>query len=222
VALARALAVEPRVLLLDEPVSAVDVQSREALCTELRRLQRAARVTTVHVCHDFAEMLAVADRVGVMKAGRIVQVGPAHDVLERPADRFVARFVRAGNIFDAQARREGEVTRLEYGDGLVCRSSEPASGEVAFIVRPENIRVDRESPGEAGTGLNVVAGTVTEVADLGAVVRISAAITSSPSQRMLASAGKGSLRRLALSPGDRVFLSFLTDDVHILAGRAGG
>ena len=213
-ALARALAVEPRVLLLDEPVSAVDAQSREHLCGELRRLQRVAGIATVHVCHDFAEMLTVADRVAVVNAGRIVQVGTPNDVLERPTDRFVARFVQAGNIFDAQARREGDLTRLECADGLVCRSSEPASGEVTFIVRPENVRLDRKGPEKADQNLNVVAGTVKEVSDLGALVRVT--VSTATGLELLASVGKGRFRQLALSPGDRVLLSFLPADVHIL------
>jgi len=215
VALARALAVGPRVLLLDEPVSAVDAEGRERLCGELRRLQRAARIATVHVCHDFAEMLTVADRVAVMNAGRIVQVGTPNDVLERPTDRFVARFVRAGNIFDAQARPDGATTRLEWADGLVCRSSERASGQVAFVVRPENVRLHRKGPEGTDHGPNVVAGTVEHVTDLGALVRVTA--TTTTGLGLLASVGKARFRELALSPGDRVFLSFLPADVHILS-----
>ncbi len=216
VALARALAVRPRVLLLDEPVSAVDEQSRDHLCGELKRLHRATGLTTIHVCHNFSEMLAVADRVAVMNQGRIIQVGFPSELLELPVNRFVAEFVQAGNIFAARARPAGEMTRLECENGLICKSSKPASGQVTFLVRPENIRVDRKGPGEAVEGLNVIAGTAKEVADLGALVKVT--VTTTGGLDFVASMGKGRFRELSLSSGDQVLLSFLAADVHILGG----
>jgi ABC-type Fe3+/spermidine/putrescine transport system ATPase subunit len=230
VALARALVTQPQVLLLDEPVSAVDEQSRDLLCEELKRLHVATGTTTVHVCHNFPEMLAVADRVAVIHQGRIVQIGTPLDVLERPVDRFVADFVQARNIFEATARSEDGVTRLACGlreaqasltqpapagAGLVCVSSEQATGEVVFIVRPENVSVHRQAPEGQGHE-NVLPGTVRDIADLGALVGVTVVCTSG--HEFQACLGKARYRELRPEAGERVLLSFAADDVHILPG----
>jgi len=212
-ALARALVTQPRVLLLDEPVSAVDEQSRDVLCEELRRLHASTGTTTVHVCHSFSEMLALADRVAVIHQGRIVQVGTPLGVLERPVNRFVAEFVQAGNILKAAARPEGGVTKLECGDGLVCVSSQRASGKVVFVVRPENVQLHREPLGE-DQGNNVIPGAVKDVTDLGALVKVT--VVCGSGQEFQASLSKARYRELRATPGERLFLSFAAEDVHIL------
>ncbi len=184
VALARALAIRPRALFLDEPVSAVDEQSRDTLCRELKALQRATATTTVHVCHNFSEMLTVADRVAVLKDGRVVQVGTPVEVVERPRDRFVAEFVRAVNLVEAQAGPAppaplpgGEgggvrpLTRLEC-EGVTVFSSESGQGQVTFVVRPENIGLARARPERAAQGENVLRGKVKRVSERGALVQV--------------------------------------------------
>ncbi len=98
VALARALAVRPQVLLLDEPVSALDESTRDDICRLLRRLNRQLNTTVLHVCHNFAEMMSVADRAAVIADGRIIQVGTPHEILQRPANLAVAQFVQPGNL----------------------------------------------------------------------------------------------------------------------------
>ncbi len=214
VALARALAVSPRVLLLDEPVSAVDEQSRDHLCGELKRLHRATGLTTIHVCHNFSEMLAVADRVAVMDQGRIIQVGSPSELLEFPLNRFVAEFVQAGNIFAARARRAGEMTRLECENGLICKSSKPASGQVTCIIRPENIYLHLDRCQAQPEVENVFEASVEEIADMGAVV--TATVATASGQRLLVSMGKSQQRKLKVKAGDRVLVSFSAEDVHIL------
>lgn len=101
VALARALAVRPQVLLLDEPVSALDESTRDDICRLLRRLNRQLNTTVLHVCHNFGEMMSVADRTAVIIAGRIVQVGTPAEILQRPANLAVAQFVQPGNLLPA-------------------------------------------------------------------------------------------------------------------------
>jgi ABC-type sugar transport system ATPase subunit len=98
VALARALAVRPQVLLLDEPVSALDESTRDDICLLLRRLNRQLNTTVLHVCHNFVEMMSVADRAAVIVDGRIIQVGTPGEILQRPANLAVAQFVQAGNL----------------------------------------------------------------------------------------------------------------------------
>ncbi len=139
VALARAFVTGPRVLLLDEPLSALDRKLRVELRAELRRLQRDLGMTFILVTHDQEEALAISDRIAVLRAGRIEQVGPPGDVYERPASRFVADFVGAGNFFEGR----GDGRRVTTPDGIVFEAA--ASGEVTLLLRPEKIRVG--SPG---------------------------------------------------------------------------
>src|SRR5713226_4877609 len=113
VALARALVIEPAVLLLDEPLGALDKGLRESMQVELRALQRRLGVTTVMVTHDQDEALTMADRIVVMREGRLEQVGTATDIYQRPASRFVATFLGASNLFD------GKVERGSGGEALV-------------------------------------------------------------------------------------------------------
>lgn len=101
VALARALVVDPNVLLLDEPVSALDEALRAEVCVELRRVQRETGTTTIHVCHNFEETRIVADRVGLLRAGRLVQLGTPAEVFAHPVDTEAARFLRVGSVAPA-------------------------------------------------------------------------------------------------------------------------
>ncbi len=120
VALARALVVRPKVLLLDEPLGALDLKLREEMQVELKGLQRALGLTFVFVTHDQGEALSMADRVAVFNDGRIVQVGPPEEVYERPATRFVAGFVGSANVLSAARGR---------GAGRAGAALEPQAGE---------------------------------------------------------------------------------------------
>jgi len=116
VALARALIIQPKVLLLDEPVSALDEATRETVCMELKRIQRETRTTTIHVSHNFEETKIVADRVGILRAGQLTQVGAPDEVFNHPADADVADFLRVGNVLKGYAETNGEHTRITIGD----------------------------------------------------------------------------------------------------------
>ena len=141
VALARALASRPRLLLLDEPVSALDEPARERLCAELRRIHEELRVTTLHVSHNIEEAFSVADHAGVMHQGRIVQAGPLAELLRRPRNEFVARFFRTANILAAVAApRPDGASDLAFGPHVV-RVPGRFRGRVTFVIRPEALRV---------------------------------------------------------------------------------
>ena len=170
VALARALAIRPRVLLLDEPLSAVDEQTRETLCGELRRIHEELKTTTIHVSHNFEETLAVADRIGVIRDGVIQQVGTPDDIFRRPANEFVARFVRADNILSGVASPSPEGTAVSLGNGDVVHSSRPLTGPVTAAVRPEDVEV-RIAPPEP-SARNCYRGTISETLDRGATVKL--------------------------------------------------
>jgi spermidine/putrescine transport system ATP-binding protein len=135
-ALARAIVTGPRLLLLDEPLSALDLSLRQGLREELRRLQRALAMTFILVTHDQEEALALSDRIAVMNQGRVEQVGTPEEIYERPATRFVAGFVGSGNFFEGTG--DGRIVRTR--DGLSIEAA--AVGEVTLLVRPEKMRIN--------------------------------------------------------------------------------
>jgi thiamine transport system ATP-binding protein len=146
VALARALAPGPEVLLLDEPMSALDARLREQLRRQVKAIQSELGITTVYVTHDQEEALAVSDRVAVLSAGEIEQVGEPQEVYRRPGSRFVATFVGENNLFDGEfAGRDGDELRVRVGNREFELAGEPTPGvdregdPVAFCVRPESL-----------------------------------------------------------------------------------
>ncbi|MGH3325123.1 MAG: ABC transporter ATP-binding protein [Streptomyces sp.] len=153
VALARALVGRPRVLLLDEPLGALDLKLREQMQIELKELQREVGITFVFVTHDQDEALTMSDRIAVFRQGRIEQTGPPAEIYERPSTPFVAGFVGTSNLLTGQSAEQ-----------VVGRPG-------TFSVRPEKIRVLKESATEAEPGHSAAAGTVAEVVYLGGATR---------------------------------------------------
>jgi putative spermidine/putrescine transport system ATP-binding protein len=145
VALARALAIAPQVLLLDEPLSALDAKVRLQLRDEIRRIQLEVGTTTLFVTHDQEEALALADRVGVMREGRLEQVGSPEEVYRRPATAFVADFVGLSNRLPG--RVVGDVVEV-LGARLPLVDAAAADGDATALIRPESVSV---SPDQAGT-----------------------------------------------------------------------
>ncbi|WP_425503966.1 ABC transporter ATP-binding protein [Sedimentitalea arenosa] len=138
VALARALAPHPKVLLLDEPLSALDLKLRKEMQIELKRLQSETGITFVFVTHDQEEALTMSDRVAVMSAGKILQIGKPRDIYERPAERFVANFIGESNFLDATLEND-TVTLAAGGNFPVNRPEGVPDGRVSVLVRPEHI-----------------------------------------------------------------------------------
>jgi spermidine/putrescine ABC transporter ATP-binding subunit len=158
VALARALVYEPRVLLLDEPLAALDKKLREEMRSELREIQRSVGITTIFVTHDQAEALGLSDRIAVMLGGRIEQLGTPREIYERPATRFVAEFIGASSVLRGRVTAADQVT-LAGGEEVRVRGvPELRAGEaVELAIRPERVRL------AAGAGENVVDGRVAAV-----------------------------------------------------------
>jgi ABC-type Fe3+/spermidine/putrescine transport system ATPase subunit len=157
VALARALVNEPRVLLLDEPLSALDLKLRIQLQEELKRLQRSLGTTFIYVTHDQGEALAMSDRIGVMAGGRLEQVGTPLEIYERPATRFVAGFIGDANLVEAVVEGvDGDCLVARAGDARVRarrQGWERVGAPLTVCVRPERLRVtppDARSDGLAG------------------------------------------------------------------------
>ena len=160
--------IEPQVLLLDEPLSALDAKIRVALRKEIRAIQRQLGITTVYVTHDQEEALSLSDRVVVMSEGRIEQIGPPADIYNFPATSFVASFVGTLNLIGGRVIEAGS-GRLSVG-GQEIRVAKPISdardgATVTLAIRPESVEL-----GENG-GANRLRGTVEDVSFLGSIVR---------------------------------------------------
>ncbi|MFT4794463.1 MAG: spermidine/putrescine transport system ATP-binding protein [Paracoccaceae bacterium] len=143
VALARALAPQPKVLLLDEPLSALDLKLRKEMQIELKRLQTETGITFVFVTHDQEEALTMSDRIAVMKAGKILQIGGPRDIYDAPADRFVASFIGETNFLTAKVERaaDGRVTLVLPGGVRVGAPGLTRTGQVSVVIRPEHVRL---------------------------------------------------------------------------------
>ncbi len=182
IALARALAIEPQVLLLDEPLSALDAQVRLNLRDEIRRVQRETGTTTLFVTHDQEEALAISDRVAVMEKGRAAQLGTPEDIYRRPASAFVAEFVGTANGLDAVVQEPGSgLIRVEgWPDALrVDAASAYSAGQrLRLYLRPEELQL-RSDTGTAATGVGGVSGVVSDKRFLGSVTRLSVQVGSS-------------------------------------------
>jgi spermidine/putrescine transport system ATP-binding protein len=163
VALARALVNRPRVLLLDEPLGALDLKLRKQMQLELKRIQQDVGITFVHVTHDQEEAMTMADVIAVMHGGKIEQLGKPIELYERPSTAFVAGFLGTSNLLDGTV--EGEQIRLADGT-LVRADSNSASGSVSVGVRPEKLRI-----GEDG-GPNRLTGTVSQTAYIGVATQV--------------------------------------------------
>jgi ABC-type Fe3+/spermidine/putrescine transport system ATPase subunit len=208
VALARALAARPRVLLLDEPLSAVDVEAREDLQDVLRRVCRAERLTVLHVTHDRAEAFALADSCALLVDGTLRQTGVPRDVLRRPADESVARFLGARNVLAAtRAEDDPRVAVLDAGGRL--RAAEPLpSGLASLVVRPENVQLRRAGDGPPAT----LHGRVVRLALQGGHVLVS---VDTPA-RLEALVPERAAERLGLTVGTAVDVIVEPEAVHVL------
>ncbi len=142
VALARALVNEPEVLLLDEPLGALDLKLRQNMQLELKDLQERVGITFVYVTHDQEEALTMSDRIGVMNEGRLLQVGDSQEIYERPRSRFVADFIGDINIIEAEIAKDGIAT-LENGREVRIPEGHPTSGPIHLALRPERLALHR-------------------------------------------------------------------------------
>ena len=215
VALARALVNRPQVLLLDEPLGALDLKLRRQLQLELKRIQVEVGITFVYVTHDQEEALTMSDRIAVMNGGRIEQLGTPEDLYDRPATRFVAGFIGTTNLLSGTVvGREGGVTTVQLAHGELTGTTMNglAAGQpVELCVRPEAITL-RPGSGEGG-----IAGQIEQAAFLGTTI-----------QYLVRTAGGDPLTVLAPKAGGKlpvgadVALSWSPDEARVLGGDASG
>ena len=209
IALARALAMKPDLLLLDEPLSAVDPDLREAWGEKLKGIHNRLKLTTLHITHDFEEAIILGDRIAVLGEGRIVQIGTPEQIFRHPNSEFVAGFVKTRNIF------EGEVSDSSNGQGIFCVEEAklavvtPHRGKLHASIRPEDIIISKEPP--PSNTLNCLQGTITRIADHGSVIYLTINVPPEFTCLIL----HRSLEELGLEENQQVFITFKASDVNI-------
>ncbi len=220
VALARALVNLPKVLLLDEPLGALDLKLRKGLQIELKKIQREVGITFVYVTHDQEEALTMSDRIAVMNRGRVEQVGVPEDVYERPATTFVAGFIGVSNLMPATVAGNDEV-RLEHGPAVSCPVGTVPVGERCYaVVRPEKLRV--ETLGGAGGGAPAdngrprVEGTVESSLYLGTATQIAVDLGGGVRMTVLVPNADDEQRQRLPGGGARVALSWDPEHMHVV------
>jgi len=199
VALARSLARDPKVLLLDEPTASLDAHTRAAVRLELRDLLHEIDIPTLLVTHDFEDAAALAARVGVLVDGRLVQIGSPTDLVRAPADPFVASFT-GGNLLAGRARRgDGGLTEVALDAGGLLFSTDAIDGRVGAVVHPWEVSVAREMP--ADSALNHVTAPIAALVPTGNRVRVRVG-------PLTAEVTAASVERLGLRPGEIVIATF--------------
>jgi molybdate/tungstate transport system ATP-binding protein len=210
VSLARALAVEPRAVLLDEPLSAVDSATKSLILDYLRRVHKETGVTVIHVTHDQIEAATVADRIGVIRNGKIVQVGAPADVIEKPSAEVESIFRSENLITGTVTRREANLALIDIGGGIIIEALTDRTGAVMLHVRPEDVVVSRHAVGTSAR--NKLSGTVAQVTDLGATVRL----RISGEKHITAIITKRSFYEMELNIGSEVTAIFKATSVEVL------
>ena len=173
VALARALVLKPKILLLDEPVCALDEVTRQQVCAQLSDIQRRLGLTTVHVSHNLEEAFSVADRAAILHQGLLQQIGTLDELLRKPKSEFVARFMRCENIFCAEVTGRGtrdSDTRVKLGD-IELQISGRHNGKLMLMIRPEDLIV-RPGSRYNGKGENVIRAKLVRSRDCGGYVKV--------------------------------------------------
>jgi tungstate transport system ATP-binding protein len=219
-ALARALVVRPELLLLDEPLAALDEPIRDELRDELLQIIREHGLTCVFVTHDQDEALAVADRIAVIDRGSLLQVGSPTAVFQQPRSVTVARFVQTTNVLAARVigRQPGIAVVEVARQRLAARSELPVGGAVHLCVRPEEIAVGVGGPDvNARNGDNLLPGRVVRIAPHGSTLRVEVDCGA----HFIATLPRWAAAGENLSPGDQVTLRLRPETIHLIAAAEG-
>jgi molybdate/tungstate transport system ATP-binding protein len=210
VSLARALAVEPRAVLLDEPLSSVDAATKSSILGYLRDVHKETGVTIIHVTHDNLEAAAVADQVGVIGNGKIVQLGTPTEVVGNPSPAASTIFHAENLIEGTVVGKESGLALVDIGEGKIIEALTDQVGTVTLHIRPEDIIVAKRAVDSSAR--NQLSGKVTEIADLGAIVRL----RISGERLITATITKRSFFEMQLNIGSQVRAIFKTTSVEVL------
>ena len=223
IALARALINHPQVLLLDEPLGALDLKLRKQMQIELKSIQTEVGITFIYVTHDQEEAMTMSDRIAVMRAGRIEQLGDPESLYERPETAFVAGFLGVSNLLEGEvAGHDGGMIAIRLKDGTVIKAPAGKNGQtsVRLGVRPEKLRVVTGADGQSGSDLNALEGTVLDASYLG--VSTQYLVETRDGHRMTAYAQNLETAGLAdlLARGASVRLTWQPRHTFVVAGSA--
>jgi molybdenum ABC transporter ATP-binding protein len=207
VALARALARDPDVLLLDEPLSALDAHTKADVRSELQQLLAGLAIPVLLVTHDFDDAAALANRIGVIVDGQLRQIGTPGELVAHPSDPFVASFTGA-NLIRGHADATGGVTRVQLADGTVVTTTDAGHGDIVLAVYPWDITVATDPPNDSA--MNVITGPIRSMAELGNRVRVTIGPVS-------AEISAHSVHRLGLTPGQIAYASFKATGTRVVA-----
>ncbi len=210
VALARALVMRPEILLLDEPMSALDTRTRDRMRMELSRIRKLTGTTIVQITHHLDDVFALADRIAIMREGRIIQAGETSDVFLHPSDAFVAEFLGIGNIIRGNSSRSGNIVQINTRNGPYFYAVSNIFGEVIATLHAEDVILS-QAP-FVSSARNCLYGTVSEVVPFGSTVRIILDV-GFPLTALLT---RESCRDLNLEPGSRVYATFKASAVHVI------
>jgi spermidine/putrescine transport system ATP-binding protein len=228
VAIARALINEPRVLLLDEPLSALDAKLRQHMLIELDQIHDKIGITFIYVTHDQQEALSVSDRIAVMNQGDVLQVGTPHEIYESPATDFVARFIGETNLFDAQVLSAVKLDRpeteylaeldiVDLGRVKVTTVDEVRPGQtVSFTIRPEKVLISKEKPATKREDINLFQGVVDEPIYSGFQTKFYVKTAEKVVIRVIKQHAKYSDEGPDIVWKDTVFLSWSANDGYIV------
>ncbi len=219
VALARALVLGPAVLLLDEPLGALDAKLRRSLKVELKALQERVGITFLYVTHDQEEALTMSDRLAVMRAGRIVQVGAPRQIYDEPADAYVADFLGVSNLMEVQVveRGPGARCRVRLGDRVLAADfgGHDAPARARAVIRPERVRLEEHG----SDGPNRVPAMVERLVYLGSATQVLLRLAAGPQvQALVQNDGGRDGLAASLAQGVPVHLHLPSDALRVLAG----
>ncbi len=218
-ALARALAIQPEILFLDEPFASLDPPTRESLMEDLEKILRKTHITTIFATHNRMESLRLPDRIAVMHEGRILQVGPADEIMNQPRDEFVASFVGVETILT------GRVTKRDRGSFLASMMGHEieAVGEVelgetvVLCIRPENVTLSPSSPQRSTSARNVFWGRINKIIPMGLFYKVQLHCGFP----LVAYVTAHALEDLALAEGKEVAATFKATSIHVVRKKGG-
>jgi tungstate transport system ATP-binding protein len=215
--LARAFVTKPEIVFLDEPFSSLDPPTREALTGDLERILRETRTTAVASTHDQTEALRLGDRLAVVNGGRIIQIGPAAEVMNRPADAFVASFVGVETVLPGRVERisDGVFTAVVEGGQIEAVGHVRIGEEVLCCIRPEHVTLSTKVPPSGTSARNVFPGTIRTITPLGLFHRVRVDCGFD----LVAYVTRQSLDELQLQEGKGVAASFKATAVHVIPRR---